>query len=83
MELAQHFAICSYREMIRVPPPWTATKNAGGYVIRDANGTTICQIYVREPERLAEIAKVLDWDAGRRVAAWICRLPELVKAAKK
>ncbi len=29
----------------RFPPPWTAEKIAGGYVVRDANGQTLAHVY--------------------------------------
>ena len=41
----------------------------GGYRVRDSRGRTLCYIYCRDDEKNAEVANVLTWDEGRRVAA--------------
>jgi hypothetical protein len=62
----------------RFPPPWTVDKIPGGHVVRDANGQALAYVYSRENEAEARRAKVLTADEGRRIAANIARLPELL-----
>jgi hypothetical protein len=61
----------------RLPAPWKAERNPGGYVVRDANGQAIAYVYSRATE--AEAMQTLTDDEARRVAANIARLPELVR----
>jgi hypothetical protein len=65
--------------MRQLPAPWSAEKTEGGYRVRDSLGRTLCYIYCRDDELNAEVAKVLTWEEGRRVAANIAKLPELLK----
>jgi hypothetical protein len=65
--------------MRQLPAPWSAEKTEGGYRVRDKLGRTLCYIYCRDDEKNAEVAKVLTWEEGRRVAANIAKLPELLK----
>jgi hypothetical protein len=46
--------------------------------VRDSHGRTLRYIYCRDDEKNAEVANVLTWDEGRRVAANIAKLPELL-----
>ena len=62
--------------MRRLKAPWSAQKT--GYRVRDAHGRTLCYIYCRDDENNAEVANVLTWEEGRRVAANIAKLPELL-----
>ena len=62
----------------RFPPPWTAEKIAGGFVVRDANGQTLAYVYSRANEAEAMQAKVLTMDEARRIAVNIARLPNLL-----
>jgi len=48
-------------------------------IVRDKLGRTLCYIYCRDDESNAEVAKVLTWEEGRRVAANIAKLLELLK----
>jgi hypothetical protein len=64
--------------MRRRPTPWSAEKTEGGYRVRDKLGRTLCYIYCRT-ENNAEVAKVLTWEEGTRVAANIAKLPELLR----
>jgi hypothetical protein len=65
----------------RFPPPWHADPMPGGYVVRDANGQALAYVYSRGSEVEARQAKVLTTDEGRRIAANIARLPELLGKA--
>jgi hypothetical protein len=61
-----------------LPAPWRADTMPGGYVVRDASGQSIAYVYSRETEAEAMQANVLMKDEGRRIAAKIARLPELL-----
>jgi hypothetical protein len=66
--------------MRQLPAPWSAEKTeGGGYRVRHKLGRTVGYIYCRDEENNAEVAKVLTWEEGRRVAANIAKLPELLK----
>ncbi|HMF16896.1 MAG TPA: hypothetical protein VKE98_06780 [Gemmataceae bacterium] len=56
----------------RFPPPWSADKIPGGYVVRDANGQTY--IYSRDNENEAR-------HEARRIAVNVARLPQLLGKA--
>jgi hypothetical protein len=43
----------------RFPPPWTAERIPGGFVVKDATGQALAYIYGREKKADAETAKVL------------------------
>jgi hypothetical protein len=63
----------------RFPPPWTAEKIPGGYVVRDANDQALAYVYCRANEAEAMQAKVLTEDEARRIAVNIARLPALLR----
>ena len=67
--------------MRRLKAPWSAERTEGGYRVQDSQGRTLCYIYCRDDEKNAEIANVLTWDEGRRVAANIAKLPSLLGAS--
>lgn len=60
-------------------PFWGVGFGRRPYRVRDAHGRTLCYIYCRDDENNAEVANVLTWDKGRRVAANIANLPDLLR----
>jgi hypothetical protein len=46
----------------RFPPPWTAQRIPGGYVVKDATGQALAYVYAREDRKIADTAKVLTMD---------------------
>lgn len=41
------------------PPPWTAERISGGFVVKDATGQALAYVYARETKAQADTAKVL------------------------
>jgi hypothetical protein len=64
--------------MRRFPAPWSVEKIGGGYVVKDANGQSLCYLYARETRADADIAKVPTLDEARRIASNIAKLPALL-----
>jgi hypothetical protein len=67
----------------RFPPPWRVDKMPGGYVVRDATGQALAYVYSRLDKTEAIQAKTLTADEGRRIAANIARLPELLGTGRR
>src|SRR5262249_31270170 len=67
-------------EMTRhFPPPWRAEKFSGGYVVRDANGFAVANVYGRSTEVAAIEAKQMKNEETRTVASKHCRPPGMLK----
>jgi hypothetical protein len=62
----------------RFPPPWTAERIPGGYVVKDAIGQAIAYVYARDTQAQADAAKVLTMDEARRGASNIAKWPGLI-----
>jgi hypothetical protein len=63
------------------PRPGAPDKIAGGYIVRDANGQALAYVYSRADP--TEAAQALTADEGRRIAANIARLPELLGGGER
>ncbi len=61
----------------RFPPPWSADKIPGGYVVRDSNGQALVYVYSRDNDAEALPARVLTKDEARRIAVNVAQLPDL------
>jgi hypothetical protein len=67
----------------RFPPPWTAELPRNCFVVRDANGQKIAYVYYESEPGRRSVAKLLSEDEGRRIAANIAKLPELVSRPER
>lgn len=62
----------------RFPPPWRHERIPGGWIVRDGTGRALAYVYGDDGPQGASSDK-LTVDEGRRIAAQIARLPELLK----
>jgi hypothetical protein len=62
----------------RFPAPWQAERIPGGWRVLDGTGRAIAYVYAEDRPTGASNDK-LTVDEGRRIAAQIARLPELLK----
>ena len=62
----------------RFPPPWTVEERPACFVVRDHNGQQLAYVYFEDEPGRRSAAKLLTRDEGRRMAANIAELPELL-----
>lgn len=65
----------------RFPPPWRAERTDHGYVVKDANGVTLANVYHRDDIhriKFDDYWRHLTSDEARRIARGIARLPEFL-----
>ena len=63
----------------RFPPPWSVEdKNDACYIVRDRDGHALAYVYYEEEPGRRSAAKLLTKDEGRRIAANIAKLPDLL-----
>jgi hypothetical protein len=64
------------------PAPWTVDDNGSCFIVRDHNGQALAYVYFEDDPDRRTAGKLLTRDEARRVATNICRLPELLGAAR-
>ena len=62
----------------RFPAPWTVEQNAESFIVRDATGLPLAYLYIEDNNERRFHMNRLTRDEGRRIAAGIARLPELM-----
>jgi hypothetical protein len=60
------------------PPPWSSEEHSGYFVVRDKNGQAIAYVYYGSTAGRRPDATLLTKDEGRRIAANIAKLPNLL-----
>jgi hypothetical protein len=65
----------------RFSPPWSAEVTPNCFIVRDANGQALSYICYESEAGRRSAAKLLSQDEGRRIAANIAKLPELLRNA--
>lgn len=63
----------------RFPPPWRYERIPGGWRVHDGTGRPVAYVYGDDAQHGAGSDK-LTVEEGRRIAAQIARLPDLLKS---
>jgi hypothetical protein len=64
----------------RFPPPWTAEETGACFIVRDAAGQALANVYFEEEPGRRAAAKLLTRDEARCIAANIAKLPERLRS---
>jgi hypothetical protein len=63
----------------RFPPPWIVEEQEACFVVRDHNGQQLAYVYFEDEPGRRSAAKLLTRDEGRRIAANVAKLPDLIR----
>ena len=67
----------------RFPPPLSVEEyNDACFILRDHNGQALAYVYFEDEPGWRSAAKLLSRDEGRRIAANVAKLPELLRKAR-
>jgi hypothetical protein len=64
------------------PPPWSFEDNGACFIVRDHDGQALASVYYEREAGRRTAAGLLTWDKGRRIAANIAKLPDLLSGPR-
>jgi hypothetical protein len=67
----------------RFPPPWSIEETDACFIVRDGNGQAVAYVYCEDEPGRRSTAKLLTRDEGRRIAANVAKLPDLLQRSPK